>query len=257
MASSSTINTIGQPFIELDVVDSTNNYAFDKLQANLAAHGAAFFANAQIAGKGQRGKIWNTQPGSNIILSTTLDTSFISIHQQFSLSVAMALAAHDFFSKYAGEETKIKWPNDIYWRDRKAGGILIESSIKTNASGITVWKWAVVGMGININQTNFPDHLHNPVSLKMITGNDFKAIDLAKELCSFLQTRFVELQKGDTKKQLEEYNERLFKKHETVRLKKSNAAFNCVIESVNANGELIVSGAAQESFVWGEVEWQL
>ena len=257
MASSSTINTIGIPFIELDAVDSTNNYAFDKLQANLAAHGTAFFAHAQTAGKGQWGKVWNTQPGSNIILSTTLDTSFISIHQQFSLSVAVALAAHDLFSQYAGIETKIKWPNDIYWRDRKAGGILIESSVTTNQSGITVWKWAIAGIGMNINQTDFPDHLNNPVSLKMITGKDYAAIELAKELCSFLQQRFLALQNSSSKQQLEEYNERLFKRHEKVRLKKSNASFTCMIKGVNANGELLVSGAAHESFVWGDVEWQL
>ena len=257
MPSSSTINTIGSPFIELDAVDSTNNYAFDKLQANLAAHGTAFFAHAQTEGRGQRGKVWNTEKGSNIILSVILDTSFISIHQQFLLSVAVALSAHDFYSKYAGDETKIKWPNDIYWRDSKAGGILIESNIKTNSSGGKVWKWAVVGLGININQTNFAKHLINPVSLKKITGKNYNTISLAKELCGCLQKRFDELKKGRTKKQLKEYNSHLYKLHQPVRLKKKNISFNCVIEGINANGELMVSGASQDSFVWGEVEWQL
>ncbi len=257
MSSSSTINTIGYPFIELLAVDSTNNYAFDKLQANLAAHGTAYFAQEQKAGKGQRGKTWNAEPGSNIILSVTLDTAFLSIHQQFFLSVTVALAAHDLFSKYAGEETKIKWPNDIYWRDRKAGGILIESSVKTNKAGKAVWNWAVVGLGININQTDFPENLSNPVSLKQITGKEFDPILLAKELCDCLQKRFSELKKGATKKLLEEYNLLLYKMKESVRLKKKNAAFHCVIKGVNANGELMVSGAAQESFVFGEVKWQL
>jgi len=257
LSSSSTINTIGHPFIELISVDSTNNYAFDKLQANLAAHGTVFFAHTQTAGKGQRGKVWSTEPGNNIILSITLDSSFLSMHQQFLLSIAVALSAHDLFSKYAGDETKIKWPNDIYWRDRKAGGILIESSVTTNKSGNAVWKWAVVGLGININQTVFPKELINPVSLKQITGKDFNAVDLAKELCDFLEKRFTELKKGFAKNQLEEYNSHLYKRNENVRLKKKNAAFNCVIKSVNINGELIIDGAAQENFNWSEVEWQL
>ena len=257
MSSSSTINTIGHPFVELDEVDSTNNYAFDKLQANLAAHGTAFFAHAQTKGKGQRGKAWNAEPDSNIILSVTLDTSFLSMHQQFLLSIAVALAGYDLFSKYAGEETKIKWPNDIYWRDRKAGGILIESSVTTNKADKAVWKWAVAGIGININQTVFPKNLVNPVSLKQITGKNFNTILLAKELCVCLQKRFSELKKGFDKKQLQEYNSYLYKLHQTVRLKKKNAAFHCVIEGVNVKGELMVSGAAQENFVWGEVEWQL
>ena len=257
MSSSSTINTIGHPFIELDAVDSTNNYAFDKLQANLAAHGTAYFAQEQTAGKGQRGKSWNAESGSNILLSVTLDTAFLSIHQQFLLSVASALAAHDLFAKYAGDETKIKWPNDIYWRDRKAGGILIESSVKTNKSGKAVWKWAVMGLGININQTKFPKNLANPVSLKQITGKNFDTVLLAKELCVCLQKRFAQLKKGATKKQLEEYNLHLYKRNQPIRLKKKNAAFHCVMKGVNTAGELMVSGAAQESFVWGEVEWQL
>lgn len=257
MSPSSTINTIGYPFIELDAVDSTNNYAFDKLQSNLAAHGTAFFAHEQTAGKGQRGKVWISEPkSSSILLSLALDSSFISIQQQFLLSIAVALAAHDLFSKYAGDETKIKWPNDIYWRDRKAGGILIESLVAKKLTGISVWKWAVVGLGININQTKFSKNLLNPVSLKQITGKNFNASLLAKELCICLQNRFGELQEGKTKKQLKEYNFYLYKIHQIVRLKKQNAAFNCVVEGVNTRGELMVSGAAQEKFVFGEVEWQ-
>ena len=72
-----------------------------------------------------------------------------------------------------------------------------------------------------------------------------------------MQKRFTELKKNQTKKQLEEYNSHLYKLHQTVRLKKQNAAFNCIIEGVNKTGELMVSGAAQEHFVFGEVEWQL
>lgn len=257
MSSSSIINTIGYPFTELDEVDSTNNYAFDRLQANLAVHGAAFFAHAQTAGKGQRGKVWETQPGSNIILSVTLDMSFLSIGKQFLLSAAAALAVHDFFSKYAGDETKIKWPNDIYWRDRKAGGILIESSVSSGKPIIGSWKWAMVGIGININQTSFSKGLANPISLKQITGKDFDVVALAKGLCSCLEYRYQQLKNTEAKQLLTAYNQHLYKLHQTVRLKKENAAFICCIEGVNKNGQLLVSGAAKESFSFGEVEWVL
>jgi BirA family biotin operon repressor/biotin-[acetyl-CoA-carboxylase] ligase len=257
LSSLSIIKTIGYPFTELDKVDSTNNYAFDRLQANLAAHGAAFFSHTQTAGKGQRGKVWETQPGSNIILSVTLDMSFLSVNKQFLLSMAVALASHDFFSKYAGDETKIKWPNDIYWRDRKAGGILIESLVTSGKPIIGSWKWAVVGIGMNINQTSFPGNLANPVSLKQITGKDFNTITLAKELCICLEYRFQQLKAAESKKLSAAYNKQLYKVHETVRLKKENAAFLCQIEGVKKNGQLMVSGASQDSFSFGEVEWVL
>lgn len=257
MSSSSIINTIGYPFTELTEVDSTNNYAFDRLQANLAAHGSAFFAYSQTAGKGQRGKVWETEPGANIVLSVILDMSFLSIGKQFLLGAASALAVHDIFSKYAGDETKIKWPNDIYWRDRKAGGILIESSVSTGKPIIGRWKWAVVGMGININQTSFSKKLANPVSLKQITGKNFDAVALAKELCSCLESRYQQLKNAEAKKLLVSYNQQLYKLGKTVRLKKENAAFNCCIEGVNKNGQLIVNGASKENFSFGEVEWVL
>lgn len=248
-------NNIGLLFIELDEIDSTNNYAFDKLQANLAAHGTTIFAHSQTAGKGQRGKIWNSEPGANIILSVILDTSFLSTVQQFPLSIAMALGVHDFFSKYAGDECKIKWPNDIYWRDRKAGGILIENLITSRLTEIGSWQWAVVGIGININQTFFPKQLTNPVSLKQITGKEFNVVTLAQELCNFLDYRYQQLVNRKTKEQLQQYNHNLYKRHESVRLKKENAAFNCTIEGVNKNGELLVTGTGKENFTFGEVKW--
>jgi len=239
------------------------------IQAKLAAHGMACFAYEQTKGKGQRGKTWNSEKAANIILSVILNTSFLQLHQQFYLSAAIALAVHDFFSKYAGTETKIKWPNDIYWRDRKAGGILIETKVASNqetmdgrrltvgSRQITPWPWAVAGMGININQTVFAKSIKNPVSLKQITGKDFDSAALAKELCSFIEKRFFQLQKGNFKKLLKEYNRQLFKLNEKVKLKKANIVFNCFIKGVNEMGELLVDGYSQDSFVWGEIEWVL
>ena len=113
----------------LESVDSTNNYAMAQVRTGLAKHGDGFFALAQVNGKGQRGKTWITEPGTNIILTLVMQPFPLPLAKQFTFSTAIALAVHDFFSAYAGDETFIKWPNDIYWRDRKAGGILIENII--------------------------------------------------------------------------------------------------------------------------------
>lgn len=241
---------IGQPFVELSVTDSTNIYAMTHIQHNMATHGSVFFAHQQVAGKGQHGKTWVTEGGQNIILSAIIDPNPLILGQQFRLSVAVALACYDFFSRYAGDETRIKWPNDIYWRDRKAGGILVENQIRGQQ-----WQWAVAGMGININQTAFDPTLINPVSLKQITGKTFDPVQLAKELCTDLTQRVYQLFNHPFSVLLEEYNRYLFKRNEIVQLKKLNTRFTCTILGVNENGELLVKDGPADRFVFGEVNW--
>ena len=252
MSPSAPKSTIGQPFIELTEVESTNIYAMEQLKANLAAHGTAFFGHHQTAGKGQHGKTWTAEANTHIAMTVVIDCSFLSISQQFPLSMMVALATHDFFSRYAGQETFIKWPNDIYWRDRKAGGILIETIL----SG-TIWQGSVVGIGLNLNQSYFPATLSNAVSLKQITGKIFNPVAMAKELCVCLDHRYQQLKKGLFEKLWVEYNGQLYKKGQEAKLKKNNIVFNCRIKGVSRTGELLVSGGLQESFHFGEVEWVL
>lgn len=236
--------------MELTEVESTNMYAMERLQANLAAHGTAFFAHHQTAGKGQRGKSWVDEAGNNIALSVIMDCSFLLLAKQFPVSVMTALACYDFFSKYAGDETFVKWPNDLYWRDRKAGGILIENQVRGND-----WVASVVGIGMNLNQTDFPVSLKNPVSLKQITGKDFNPVTMAKELCLCLEKRYMQLRNDDIEMMLMEYNSHLFKRGEKVRLKTGAIAFECVIKKVSPEGELEVMGGLKDRYCFGEVEW--
>jgi len=252
LSASNLKSTIGNPFIALAETPSTNSYAMECLQAGLAGHGSAFFTANQTAGKGQRGRTWLAEPGSSIAVSVIVDTGFLPLADPFPLSIMAALACTDFFSFYAGEETSIKWPNDLYWRDRKAGGILIENLIRGQQ-----WVGAVVGMGINLNQERFPADLKNPVSLKQITGRSFDASDMAKVLCTHLEKRYQELRNGAKEVQWEMYNRRLFKKGASVKLKNGPIAFEAVITGVSRSGELEVSGAPKEQYTFGEVSWEL
>lgn len=224
-----------------------------RAQEGTASHGSMFFAHEQWAGKGQRGKTWTSTPGENIILSTVLQPSNLSVTQQFALSAAVALACFDLFSRYAGaDDTSIKWPNDIYWRDRKAGGILIENSFKGDQ-----WAFAIVGTGININQTLFPDTARNPVSLKQITGKTFDSPALAKELGRHLQERYDTLAQGHAASLMAEYNQRLYAREKQVKLKKDQAVFTTTIKGVSPIGELITHDSLERRFTFGEVEWLL
>jgi BirA family biotin operon repressor/biotin-[acetyl-CoA-carboxylase] ligase len=233
-------------------VDSTNNYAMARATAGTAPHGTLVFARDQWAGKGQRGRTWTSKPGENIILSAVLEPVALPASAVFGLSVAVALACHDLFSHYAGSEsTAIKWPNDLYWNDRKAGGILIENHFKGDR-----WLYAIAGMGININQVEFPPTARHPVSLRQITGKTFESLQLARELGGLLDKRYSELEAGSSADQLHQYNQRLYGRGREVRLKKDNAVFSTVVQGVSPQGMLLTRDVLDRQFAFGEVEWQ-
>jgi BirA family biotin operon repressor/biotin-[acetyl-CoA-carboxylase] ligase len=241
---------IGHAFIELGSVDSTNNYAMAQATSGAAGHGTLYFARDQWAGKGQRGRTWTSQPGENIILSAVLEPVALPASLAFSLSAAVALACHDLFSRYAGHAaTRIKWPNDLYWGDRKAGGILIENNFRGDR-----WAFAIAGIGININQTTFPESARNPVSLRLITGRSFDVIQLARELGQCLDHRYQELEAGQAAL-ITQYNERLYRLGQEARLRKDNVVFDTTISGVSPQGRLLTRDAVDREFTFGEVEW--
>ncbi|MDB5221976.1 MAG: biotin/acetyl-CoA-carboxylase ligase [Chitinophagaceae bacterium] len=245
------MQSASKSFVILTSVESTNNYAMGMVREGTAKHGTAWFSHEQTHGKGRRGKIWKTEKGKNIILSIAVSTGFLTLYQQFHLSIAVSLGSIDFFKKYAGDETKIKWPNDIFWNDRKAGGILIENVIKGNT-----WQWAVIGIGINVNQTAFNlDNTFLPVSLKQITGKEYDVIELAKELHQAVIKRYEELENSGAEKMLGEYNQYLFGLNKKVKLKKGNTVFATTIEGVSSQGKLITIDAIEREFDFDEVEW--
>jgi BirA family biotin operon repressor/biotin-[acetyl-CoA-carboxylase] ligase len=257
-------SVIGASFYELQSVESTNNYALNRVHEGMAYHGDCFFAHEQTKGKGQRGKGWDTEKSSNIILSIVLKPEFLKTYQQFHLSACLAVAVESFLRELAGDETRIKWPNDVYWRDGKVGGILIENIIGGSVGnlelgignlGVAAWEWAVVGIGININQENFSTHLPNPVSLKQITGKNYNVIELAKSLCNYVNDNYYQLKNDSFVNMLQRYNDRLYKKNETVKLKKESKMFQALIKGVDENGALIIEHGIEERFQFGEVEW--
>jgi BirA family biotin operon repressor/biotin-[acetyl-CoA-carboxylase] ligase len=215
----------------------------------------AIFAHHQTAGKGQRGKKWEAEKGANIALSVLIKPDFLKLSQQFSLSACIAVSVHQFLSNYILDGLKIKWPNDLYWQDRKAGGILIESVVSSSSTENGKWLWAIAGMGINLNQTNFPDWIQQPVSLKQITGKTFDTLLMAKELCIFLDNNLFELQNAEFDKIFRYYNQMLFKRDEIVKLRKGGRVFEAQIKSVNQSGQLIIQHATEEIIDFGEIEW--
>jgi BirA family biotin operon repressor/biotin-[acetyl-CoA-carboxylase] ligase len=245
-------NVIGERFIELLRVDSTNNYAMQQLQTGVAKHGDAYFAFEQTAGRGQMQKQWFSANGENIILSVILNTTALQLHRQFALNMIAALSVIELFNNYTTEKFKIKWPNDIYLGDRKAAGILIENIIRGKS-----WQFAVAGFGVNINQTAFPDTLKNPVSLKQVTGATHDPVAMAKELCALLEKNLEPLYRNDAGNAVHDYNKILYKKDEPTSFKHNGRLFTGMVKSVTGDGKLVVLDGIEKTFLSGEIEWVL
>ena len=256
MASAGLNTPIGLPFTELTEVDSTNIYAMNQVKTNMAGHGAAFLAQKQWAGKGQMGKVWEAESGQNILLSVVLDPKKLVFNgselEPSIVSMLIAVGCFNFFITYAGDETRIKWPNDIYWRDRKAAGILIENSFRG-----PIWQWSVAGMGVNINQTEFGTGLQKAVSLKQMTGKTFQVPALAKELCNHIEAALQMVVDKGPGTLLELYNNALYKKEEQVQLDIEGKKITATICRVLSNGHLEIEteNGSKQSHALGAIKW--
>jgi len=242
------MTTFDNQLIELESVDSTNNYAMARIHEGLASDGMVYLARNQWAGKGQRGKTWISEPGQNLMMSLIIDPSPLNLNQQFMFSSSIALAILDLLKGFQSNHWKIKWPNDIYWNDRKAGGLLIESVI----TGPT-WNWAVVGIGINLNQSSFPKEIPNAISLHQITGARYEPVSVARELVPRIREQISILKKTPDQILLR-LNNSLYKKDQVIALRKIDELFVTVLKAVDSNGLLVTEAGTFKS---GEVEWMM
>ncbi len=133
----------------------------------------------QTAGRGQTGNGWESEEGKNLLCSILLPPR----QNLFELNVITSVAVHRMISKLGISELTIKWPNDIYWRDKKVAGILIENAIIGNEV-----KYSIAGIGLNVNQIEWCSNAPNPVSLKQIYGIDFDVEEVAERLLKEVQS---------------------------------------------------------------------
>jgi len=224
----------GTTVIDLERTDSTNNYALKLLRDKQPFEGTAVRTFSQTLGRGQRHKVWESADFSNLTFSVIYYPVFLSVGKQFQLSKAVALGVADFVKNIVKTEpVKIKWPNDIYVGNKKIAGILIENSV----SG-TKLSSAVIGIGLNVNQEKFSAELPNPVSLKMITGEDSDLKKLFDELCVALEVRYMQLKAGKEKLISDEYHSMLFGLNKDRGFLLNNEPVVAEIIGVNETGKL-------------------
>ena len=222
----------GQQLVYLPQCDSTNNIAHDLLIKNKATEGCVVVTGEQTRGRGQRGNTWEAEPGKNITLSLILKPSFVAVQNQFSLNIAVSLAVADLVKAFLpNQPLKVKWPNDLYYENKKLGGILIENTI----SNISL-QHSIIGIGLNINQLSFS---HNQaVSLAQLTGKEYPLELVIEQLLTCLEVRYLELKQGKSAKQKFEYLQILYRYQEEYSYQTAEKVVKGTILGVADNGKL-------------------
>ena len=171
----------------IDITSSTNDLARDAKYTHLDV----VWAEHQTAGRGQRGHSWHSTEGENITFSVVLIPSFLPIVEQFLLSEIVALVLVDTMAHY-GICCRIKWTNDIYAADNKIAGVLIEHSLSGESIARTI-----VGIGLNINQREFPDDIPNPTSMALERGMMFNREEVLEHYVATLRDLYAMLERGE------------------------------------------------------------
>ena len=186
-------------------IDSTNAF-LQKQQSECDIRNWVVSADEQTAGKGMGSNSWESEVGKNLTFSLALDMGFLPAERQFLLSEAVPLGIVEVLDKLLPtEKLSIKWPNDIYYGNRKLAGILINSTIKANMMDISI-----IGIGLNVNQMQFQDWPTNPISLKLITGKDFELQPLLEQLAEHIIIKVEQLKSNLTTIE-QDYLKRLFR----------------------------------------------
>lgn len=223
---------------------STNELAAQALKKSKIIEGTAFIAEHQTQGKGQRGRIWQSYPNQNILVSYIYYPKFLKADQQFYLIKAVSLAIKDLLDKYLMDKARIKWPNDIYINDLKITGILIESSMKGSFMGSSI-----IGIGLNVNQKEFSDHV-NATSLVLETGIGCNLEMLFSELSYHLEQRYLMLKKNPRSLD-KEYEQALYRLNKKTRFELEGLNTEMTVLGVDELGQLKVANDNGELFHYG------
>ena len=167
--------------IKLDAIDSTNEFLKGISHKEALENFTVVTAENQTKGKGQMGAVWNSEVGKNLIMSVLVKDFLLEINEVFNLNIAVSLAVITALKKSNIPDLSIKWPNDILSANKKIGGILIENIIKSDGTILSI-----VGLGLNVNQTNF-EGLPKASSLAVVTGKEFDKEKLLLEIIAHLE----------------------------------------------------------------------
>jgi BirA family biotin operon repressor/biotin-[acetyl-CoA-carboxylase] ligase len=240
-----------QKIIKLSLVNSTNNYFSDLLRKTKYPEGSIISALFQSSGKGLENTTWESEKGKNLLFSLVLYPDFLPVDKNFLLSKVVSLGIVNYMLAKT-DYIKIKWPNDIYYQNKKLAGILIENIIK--GSDINQ---SIIGIGLNLNQTTFLSDVPNPVSLNQITKKTYSIDQEIVKLRSNIQFFYDKLKAGKFEEINKEYIKCLYRYNEFHNYSSNNKIFKAKITGINEFGHLQVLTEDQEKkeFDFKEIEF--
>jgi BirA family transcriptional regulator, biotin operon repressor / biotin---[acetyl-CoA-carboxylase] ligase len=231
------MSEIGKEIIRLKEVESTNSFFMDWLTREKPAEGTLVITAKQAAGRGTDGAMWESEPGLNLTFSFVLYPAFLAIDAQFYLNKTVSLGLADIVREVlpGRNDIRIKWPNDIYIGNRKASGTLIQNGIKGS-----LFEFAVIGIGLNVNQEEFRGEAPNPVSLKIVAGKAFDLEDILQRTIEKIIYRYDLLKHGALQVIDEDYLKSLYRMQHLSRYIYKGSSIEAKITGVNRYGRLIL-----------------
>ncbi|MDR2806300.1 MAG: biotin--[acetyl-CoA-carboxylase] ligase [Dysgonamonadaceae bacterium] len=232
--------------IRVKTVDSTNRL-MKELTGNpmtkTLEEGATLIADEQTAGRGQKGAFWEAESGKNLTCSMVFYPDFLALERHFLLSEVVALGVKEALDSVADglQPFAIKWPNDIYYENRKIAGILIENDLM-NRQIIR----SIVGVGVNVNQEVFTSDAPNPVSLKLLLGKSVSLNELLEKMHQKIMQGYRKLKDEDFESISAAYHAALYRKTGFYLYKDKQGYFDAQIQSVSDDGFLYLQTAQGE-----------
>jgi BirA family biotin operon repressor/biotin-[acetyl-CoA-carboxylase] ligase len=216
------------------------------------AEGTVIMADDQFAGRGQQEMSWFSAPKENLTFSIFLKPSFLRINEQFLLNMLVCLGIKEALHTYVEDKIAIKWPNDIYYGHQKLGGILIENYL----SG-TVYKAAIIGIGLNVNQQVFSPQIQSrAISLRQILQADVNLVQLLAEICSHIESGYLKLRAGDYPDLKARYLKHLYNFNTAASYKQDDVVFEGKIIDVTDEGMLqVLQNGSIKQYNFKEIQY--
>ena len=243
---------IGKVLLHFPELASTNAYALNLVSKNKPSEGTVISTYKQLQGRGQIGSIWESEPDKNITLSIILYPTFIEARYQFALNQVISLAVFDFITKYTDKTVKVKWPNDIYIENNKVSGILIQNSLSSN-----YLRSSIIGIGVNVNQTEYSSKAPKATSLKIASKKDYDLDKLVASLCKCIEVRYLQLRAGALQKLNNDYLENLYQYQTKGMFQRADGdLFEGTITGITSIGKLLITHQnGEEAFGLKEVSF--
>lgn len=232
----------------IEQTPSTNALLWERIRKENLPDGFALRTDFQTAGKGQVGNSWEAEAGKNVLFSMVLSPTKIAPDKQFLLSQLVSVAIKQVLESYV-EDITVKWPNDIYWKEMKLGGILIENLLQGKSI-----RTSVIGIGINVNQEVFLSDAPNPISLIQITGKSLDCQLLFADIREAIIAGYKNLHPAQLRI---EYADSLYRRNGFHAFRSDVEEFEAQIISVEADGKLVLEtkDEVRKEFYFKEVSF--